>query len=135
MANLNWTRIAELAATVVTFAVIAIVATGLYLGRDRLFRFQPDRKWVPVEVHSTGATISVPSHITTTTQTVIPSRNKTAAKKPVYRRVLPGGNIDGQVNCKAVENFRQYDYATVQKYAGDYGVPAAVVQRYRVCFQ
>lgn len=56
-------------------------------------------------------------------------------QKPIYRAVKHGGALDGQVGCKRVEGFRQYPYSLVQQYAGQYGIPPAVVEKYRVCFQ
>jgi hypothetical protein len=78
----------------------------------------------------------VSSHINETSQTkpVVVAPVRVTPARPVFHRVLPHGKLDGVMNCKRVEGFRQYPYSMVQQYANQYGIPPAVVEKYRVCF-
>ena len=117
MSNIKWPNVA---AGGITLGVFVFAVFWLYTHRDVWHKPAPQ-----------PAVVS--SHINETNQTK-PVVVKPVPAKPTFRRVLPGGKLDGAINCKRVEGFRQYPYGLVQQYASQYGIPPAVVEKYRVCF-
>lgn len=125
MSNIKWPNVI---AGLYAAGVFAFAVFWLYTHRD-IWHKHP----VPTAI--------VSSHINVTNQTkpvahaVSPVSPAVSPKRQNYHRVLPGGKLDGPMNCKRVEGFRQYPYGLVQQYASQYGIPPAVVEKYRVCFQ
>jgi hypothetical protein len=57
-----------------------------------------------------------------------------APHKPIYRRVLKSGHLDGEIDCKSVPlAIRQLSHEQILAAARSYGLSMAQIEKFRVC--
>ena len=112
----NWERV-----SMVTCAVMAVLAIAAFFA----FRHKHPAPLPPLH-----ALVQA----TKPTPVVVRQMPAKPAARPVYHRVLPGGRIDGRIDCKYVRSMTD-KYSDVETYGPSIaGLSADTVRRLRVCF-
>lgn len=118
MTSLNWERVT------ITVFVVGLMLVGLIMiGIGHHLRTAPAvQPHALVQNHATGPAV------------VVRPEKFFDHKKPIYRRVLPGGKLDGAIDCKAVPPVaRSVPPEVVEQYARQYGVSEEAITKLRLC--